>query len=486
MPPRPYNIPDLIRRTGRRSANVILPPISATLQTERAYLKAERAMLRGIARAIAQDIVPRYRAMITRDADAQSFDRLKRIAEALVRVAQSTVNRILGLEAQRHTEKFVQVARTAIGIDVSAIVTQEDLTEYMALAARRNADLIKSQSDDMIRRIELATIQNQIAGNPVSVLRKKLTEEFGIADRRAKLIARDQTAKLNSDLNRIRQEQAAVERYQWMTSHDERVRELHRRIDGNEYQWGKPTGAESGLPPGQPIQCRCVARGIVRFGVEEKPKPVPSVAVETVATRNTRLDAEAKTYVVNAGKKDGKEHLVAIDTKTGKELVRVDSPLKSQVSWGKELTELGKNPENDIVIHHNHPSHGLSFSDSDLDFERSPGMKGIWAHAHNGTSYYAERGEKVLSVDQYRRHYKKLISSVKTELTTRYATSGGANNSKEQVAEREAINLIFHHQLVKMLEAKKYLKYQFNLVGVHNDAWKLMGEFMNKAAQNAK
>lgn len=261
MSPRPYKIADLMRRGGRRSANVILPPISGTLQTERAYLKAERAMLRGIARLVVDIIVPRY----VGDADAQSFDRLKRIAEALVRVAQTTVNRILGLEAIRHTEKFVQVARSTLGIDVSAIVTQEDLTEYLAIAARRNADLIKSQSDDMIRRIEQATITNQLAGNPVSVLRKKLTDEFGIADRRAKLIARDQTAKLNSDLNRIRQTQADVKRYQWMTSHDERVRELHRRIDGNEYQWGKPTGAESGLPPGQPIQCRCVARGIVRF-----------------------------------------------------------------------------------------------------------------------------------------------------------------------------------------------------------------------------
>jgi uncharacterized protein with gpF-like domain len=40
---------------------------------------------------------------------------------------------------------------------------------------------------------------------------------------------------------------------------------LHRSLDGKVYEYGKPTGAEQGLPPGQPINCRCVARGIVEF-----------------------------------------------------------------------------------------------------------------------------------------------------------------------------------------------------------------------------
>ena len=54
--------------------------------------------------------------------------------------------------------------------------------------------------------------------------------------------------------------------YVWRTSKDERVRPRHQHIDGIAYEYGKPTGAEQGLPPGQPIQCRCIAQAIVTFG----------------------------------------------------------------------------------------------------------------------------------------------------------------------------------------------------------------------------
>lgn len=253
-----YNIADLMRRAGKRSANVILPPITERLSMQRSYLAVMRRLIKALSREIVGDVLVRYGQLVgryTQDADAQSFDRLKRIAERLVSIAQETVDRILILESQKHTEQFIDVARKTLGIDVSAVVKQEDIGEYLDLAARRNADLIKSQTDTMIRRIEQATLQNILAGNPVSALRKKFIDEFGIADRKAKLLARDQSSKLTSDLNRIRQTQAGIEEYEWMTAHDERVRPLHRSIDGKKYEWGKPTGAEQGLPPGQPIQC---------------------------------------------------------------------------------------------------------------------------------------------------------------------------------------------------------------------------------------
>jgi len=180
-------------------------------------------------------------------------------------VASDTVGRILDLEAQRHTETFMATAKRALGVNLAAVVRDEDLTEYLQAAVARNTSLIQSLSDDVVKRIEQAVYTNSIAGNSVATLRKELQKQFGITDRRANLIARDQTSKFNSDLNKIRQQQAGVTSYTWSTAHDERVRPLHKKLDGNTYKWGEPTGAEDGLPPGQPINCRCVARGIVEF-----------------------------------------------------------------------------------------------------------------------------------------------------------------------------------------------------------------------------
>lgn len=270
-----YSIAKLGRQAGRKAGTQTeLPAIDARIATERAYYSALRLMLNQIASEIREMVIPLYeqeqranrsRPALTADADQSWFSRVKALAVTLSRVASNTVDRILGLEAQRHTDQFMAAAKRAIGIDLRSVVQQEDLTDYLAAAAGRNAALITSLAEDTIKRIEVTVYNNSIAGNSVTTLRKALQEDLGISDRRAKLIARDQSAKLNSDLNRIRQEQAGVTSYSWLSSRDERTRELHRRLDGKVYKWGQATGAEGGLPPGQPINCRCIAKGVVEF-----------------------------------------------------------------------------------------------------------------------------------------------------------------------------------------------------------------------------
>ncbi|TBZ81407.1 minor capsid protein [Rhizobium leguminosarum] len=269
---RSYSLAKLVDRP--KGSKTILPPVNVRLSGEKQYLTALRAMLTQVVTQTRETIIPLYeqeqaqrravRAM-TVDADRTWFAGLDALVAQLVRLASNTVNSILDLEAKRHSDTFMATAKRALGIDLKAVVTQEDLADYLQAATARNASLIKSLGDDVLKRVEQTVYANSIAGNSVTTLRKALQEQFGIVDRRAKLIARDQTAKLNSDLNKIRQEQAGITSYSWMTAHDERVRPLHRSLDGKTYKWGEATGAEQGLPPGQPINCRCVARGVVVF-----------------------------------------------------------------------------------------------------------------------------------------------------------------------------------------------------------------------------
>lgn len=270
-----YDVAKVANRDGRRArgSRVVLPPISGSLAAERDYYRALRILLSGIRDVVIRSIIPVYQLErqqeATRrrlhDADESTFSALRALVAQLTGVTNTTVQRILRLESQRHTENFMKTAKKALGVDLRAVVQQEDLEDYLRAAAARNTSLITSLSADTVKRVEQAVLQAGINGDSVQKLKSVLTQQMGIVDRRAQLIARDQTAKLNSDLNRIRQQQAGIDDYQWMTSHDERVRPLHQSIDGKVYEWGKPTGAEDGLPPGQPIQCRCVARGIVQF-----------------------------------------------------------------------------------------------------------------------------------------------------------------------------------------------------------------------------
>ncbi|MDH2092297.1 minor capsid protein [Rhizobium pusense] len=263
------------RRAGRQAGtSAALPMIEPRLSTEKVYYSALRSVLNQIATETRESIIPLYQAergqkraqgALLADADGFWFSRVQMLAVALARNASNTVNRILDLEAQRHTSTFIETARRALGVNLAAVVQQEDLDEHLRIAVARGASLIQGLSADMAKRIELAVYENSLAGNSVATLRKRLQKEFSIGDSRAKLIARTETSRFNASLNQMRQEQAGVTSYTWTTSHDERVRERHRQLDGKVYKWGQATGAEGGLPPGQPINCRCIARGVVKF-----------------------------------------------------------------------------------------------------------------------------------------------------------------------------------------------------------------------------
>jgi len=266
-----YDLAQLAKQR-RKGTSATLPPIQGSIGAETAYLKALRSALREMAAHTQEMILPvaereiaLTKSTMTADMAEHDFSSLEVLTSRLVSTASSMVRRILGLEAQRHTTTFMATAKRVLGIDLNAAVRQEDLSDFLDSATARNVGLIKGLLDDTAKRIKGKVIDAVINGRSATVLRKDLTEQFGISDRRAKQIARDQISKLNSDLNRIRQVQAGVTSYEWMTAHDERVRPLHRSLDGKEYKYGEPTGAEDGLPPGQPINCRCIARGIVKF-----------------------------------------------------------------------------------------------------------------------------------------------------------------------------------------------------------------------------
>ncbi|MEK1888535.1 MAG: minor capsid protein [Phyllobacterium sp.] len=264
-----YKLASLAKRP--KGVAVALPAISASIGAETAYLKALRAALREMATHTREMIIPVAEREIaatkrmTVDMTEHDFTTLEVITSRLTASASAMVRRILNLEAKRHTDTFMASAKRVLGIDLAAAVRHEDLIDYLDTATARNVGLIKGLLDDTAKRIKGKVIDVVINSRSATVLRKDLTEQFALSDRRAKLIARDQISKLNSDLNRIRQVQAGVTSYEWMTAHDERVRPLHRSLDGVEYKYGEATGAEGGLPPGQPINCRCIARGIVKF-----------------------------------------------------------------------------------------------------------------------------------------------------------------------------------------------------------------------------
>ena len=113
----------------------------------------------------------------------------------------------------------------------------------------------------MVSRVDGVITQGVLQGKTNAQVSEQLQKQFGTLKSRANLIARDQTSKFNSDLNRLRQEQAGLKSYEWLTSDDERVRPSHDAHNGKVYSWSKPPVTTGN--PGDDVNCRCTARAVV-------------------------------------------------------------------------------------------------------------------------------------------------------------------------------------------------------------------------------
>lgn len=283
-----YSLKNMISGKSGTSSNV--PVIPESLAFSRAYLAELRRLLHAIAAATRAEIIPSYRVELVRDARESNFEALRRVVRSLVMSTNGQVKQLLELESMKHTERFHEAARSAFKIDLKSVVKSEDLEAYIDAAALRNAGLVTGMTDDLVKQIQTLTTNSLISGETVKTLQGKLKAQFDISDNRARLIARDQTNKLNADLNKIRHKQAGVEEYVWRTSRDERVREDHRRVNGEQYKYGEATGTNSGAEPGQDIQCRCIAQAVITFGepvVQKTPEPVVKLPQGVVVPKAT-------------------------------------------------------------------------------------------------------------------------------------------------------------------------------------------------------
>jgi SPP1 gp7 family putative phage head morphogenesis protein len=265
------------RKTKRD--RVVLRPVVATVAFEAALLAPTNRILRQMAQQVAQDVLPATvsaKAQVTRD-DLNWFERamrtLRDIGDGLIDGFQSAWREAFDTEEERNQRRFNEGVRSALGIDLGNVIQAEGIGTTIDAAVLRNVQLIRGLTDDVARRLAAKLLDGLTRGLNNREIEKIITTEFGIARRRAKLIARDQAASFNGDLNRIRQQALGVTEYVWSTSLDERVRgnpdgkypnarPSHWDREGKTFKWSNPP---SDGHPGQPINCRCTARAVIEF-----------------------------------------------------------------------------------------------------------------------------------------------------------------------------------------------------------------------------
>ena len=225
------------------------------------------------------DALPDYFKSLTAKMN-RIFDKLDAIDLSMF--ANLIASRVVNTANNANKERFNRQASKTFGIDLKGALSSSGkaVQDQLAIDRELNASLIKSVATEFKQQISETIMTNVQSGKRSTDLITQIKERYNVSQSRAKLIARDQTSKLNGSLVKARAQAVGSKTYIWSGAMDERARQDHKVMQGKTCKWDDPTvysddGGETwkkrkqigGVEahPTEPINCRCAALPVVEF-----------------------------------------------------------------------------------------------------------------------------------------------------------------------------------------------------------------------------
>lgn len=137
-----------------------------------------------------------------------------------------------------------------------------------------NVNLIKSIASQHLTQVTGIVLRGIESGHDLAKMSEALTKSFGVTERRAALISRDQTNKATQSLSRQRLMDYGVTKGKWLhTSAGKTYRESHVEMDGEIYDLEEgcydPDYGDF-IQPAELVSCHCCCIPIVDMGKDEE------------------------------------------------------------------------------------------------------------------------------------------------------------------------------------------------------------------------
>lgn len=197
---------------------------------------------------------------------------LRTIAEVKRQATAAGVPSSVGAKYQQRVARSVDgMATGQIDVAVKEIIRvpvfhDVSMEEAFPGYVRENVALIRTIPADHFASLETKVTTAWKEGVNTRQLTRTIMDQHGVTRSRARLIARDQIGKLNGKVNEVRQGELGLTSYQWTTSGDERVRDMHADLEGTIQKWSDPpvtNEAGDRNHPGEDYQCRCTAEPVL-------------------------------------------------------------------------------------------------------------------------------------------------------------------------------------------------------------------------------
>lgn len=246
--------------------NSIAPDASLT----KWYREQMQGMMDEMRLDVIDQVVKPYRSEIAMDG---ILDWMGHVIDGLVSkwmknldsISESIAKELVGRSKTNYDKRLHNILRKR-GFTVNFKHTQY-IQDQAQIALEENVALIKSIGNQYLDKVRSAVWRSVKNGYDLESLVKQLKEIDGVEDRRAKNIAKDQTAKLNQAFEKARAQELGIKEAIWVHSSAGRTfRHDHVKANGQRYEIEKGCYISGEyIQPAWKINCRCRAKLIIEI-----------------------------------------------------------------------------------------------------------------------------------------------------------------------------------------------------------------------------
>lgn len=202
---------------------------------------------------------------------------LKKFRELADILPEWFVGKIRGYVARNLIQQTKPLRDAGLGFNLTwRYMSQAERQVFQAIIAE-NVNLIKSIARESLTQVEGIVLRAIETGMDLYTMKQQLHHQFGVSERRAAMIARDQTAKATNNLARQRAMDYGITRGIWMhTAAGKTYRETHiNDMNGVEYNikfgcYDPDPKIERAIQPAELVNCHCVCRFVIPAGGTEE------------------------------------------------------------------------------------------------------------------------------------------------------------------------------------------------------------------------
>ena len=266
-----------------------LKPIYPPAAIEKEYEKRLKRAVREMEKSVVYWLRAKYRANESRIVgDSATDDLLKAFRKLLHQWERNFreladvlpkwfVNKIRGYVTGNLAQQTKPLRDAGLGFNLKfSYMSQRERQTFQAIV-KENVNLIKSIARESLTQVEGIVLRNIEAGHDLARMTEELHKQFGVTERRARMIARDQTNKATNNLSRQRLLSYGINKGIWMhTASGKTYRETHvNDMDGQEYDiregcFDPDEKVNRNIQPAELVNCYCVCRPIIPQLSEEE------------------------------------------------------------------------------------------------------------------------------------------------------------------------------------------------------------------------